>query len=332
MVTRFKTNVSEMEEDVETGEGGERRRVEWFKPNTGKNLLRILPPAAEGHKFYKRQGVHSIGSGMGKENKIVCPKLTFKKPCAVCSKYKKVLESKGEEAAEVYKPKKRYLLNVLDLKAGNGEVYVWEAGPQLFRPLYEFIKEMQDDSMLDYEEGYNYKFTRTGMKKNTRYTDAMVVPKVYNLAENGYDLEEVQGKLYDLDKVPWRSREEDILDFLERLNDYASGGSDDDDEDGGGRRRGRSGGGRGSSEVRDEDDDDDAPAARKGKGRRESDDDDEEEDERPAKAKKPKPADDDEEDDEEEEEERPKSKPKAKTGKKPKPADDDPADDDDIPF
>lgn len=290
-MARFKTNADLIEQakhDIEEAQAG-RGNVKYYKSRDGKNLIRILPPYSEEGKFYHKIGSHRIAGGMNKEDRIVCPRVTWNEPCPVCARGKKVMTARGKDAAKFYMPEIRFVVNILDLQAADGLVYSAEFGNSIMGPMLDFLAEMDADTVLDLQSGYNYMFTKSGSGKKTRYKSAMFLPKPFDLVAKGYSEDDIYAGMNDLSKVPWKSNEEEMSDFSSRLFTWAK--EQEESEEGGNDADAAFGG------------DDDVPAPRKGgakaaaSGIADDDDDlpnpEEEEEQAPAPRKaagKPKPA------------------------------------------
>lgn len=331
---RYRTNVEELEKLEKEADAAKGARAGFYKAHSGKNLIRICPPR-EGARWLRPVGKHKIGSGMGEGNSITCPKVTYGTACPICAMATRIAKTKGAEAAEAFLPITRYYVAVIDLKSAESKIQIWDASMNLIRPLLSWIRDLDDDTVLDLRAGNNYEFKKTGEAKKTRYTDTRVLPKATNLEDLGHDVDELMANLPDLEKAPWKSSDEEVQDFCAKLaakvRDGSNGDEDEDDDGEVARPVAKKKAFVSEDEeddlpsappvkkkvqaaVEQEDEDDDAPIPAKKVAARAAVEEDEEEDEAPAPVKKAKPKPVAVEEDPEEEEEAPKpvAKPKPK--------------------
>lgn len=329
---RYRTNVEELDKLEKEADAAKGSRAGFYKAHSGKNLIRICPPR-EGARWLRPVGKHKIGSGMGEGNSITCPKVTYGTACPICAMASRIAKTKGAEAAEAFLPITRYYVAIIDLKSAESKIQIWDASMNLIRPLLSWIRDLDDDTVLDLRAGNNYEFKKTGEAKKTRYTDTRVLPKATNIEDLGHDVDELMANLPDLEKAPWKSSDEEVQDFCAKLaakvRDGSNGDEDEDDEEEARPVAKKKKAFVSEDEEDDlpaappvkkkvqaavEEDEDDAPVPAKKVAARAAVEEDEEEDEAPAPVKKAKPKPVAVEEDPEEEEEAPKpvAKPKPK--------------------
>lgn len=255
-MARFKTNMNKLKADqgaFDTGGGGS-----YYKLTDGKHLLRILPPWAEDGLFYQKVGFHRPPGRENVSTKVICPDYTFdsKGTCPICKAKARVYKQLGKDAAKDFAYQKRAYLNVLNMRKNEDgspdtNVYTLEAPATVMNPILNFMAEENSDQLLDPSEGYNVLITRKKDKGFTKY-EVMVKPGNVDLAERGFDVDEILESLHDLGAKVTEPDPEDFQEILNELNEAAFGG-----EDGG-----------------SPEEDDDAPPAKKLKSAKVQDDDD----------------------------------------------------------
>jgi len=314
-MARFKTNMNKLKSDLtsfESGGGG----ANWFKLVDGKQVVRILPPWSEAGLFYKKVGYHRPPGKGDANKKVVCPNYTYgeKDACPICKARARVFKDMGKDAARPYAIQKRALVNVLDMKKADGQVYVLDAAASIMNPILNFMAEEDSDQIVDPNKGYNVLIVRKNDGGFTKY-EVMIKPGEFDLEEKGYDVDDILDNLNDLDSFVKEPDPDDFSEILEALNASAYGdeqevGIDDDEEPKPKSKKKLQ-----SKKVVDDDDDEEEEAKPvvKAKGSKKKAavvDDEEEEDEeeepvaRPAKKKaKPVVVDEDEDEGEEEDDE-----------------------------
>lgn len=247
---------------------------EWLKLVDGTNIVRVLPPWNKEGRFFWTIGYHSAGF---REERVTCPNVTFKETwCPICARASKVKDTLGREAARLFEPQRRGLLNALHLGVYSerdratkwrkeddiGIVRIWEAPPSIINPIINMVTEDEDDLILDPVAGHNIKVRKFKKGEKTNY-EVQPDLKPSDLKKYGIDAAEVLANLHDLAEAGKRVSKDDVLavmeDLLRKAEDMSSGGGGGDEP-----RRGR----------RDEEerrparrglDDDDAPPPRRGR-------------------------------------------------------------------
>lgn len=232
MVKKHKVNKRSVERGASSFDGGGGRN--FMKLSEGKNVIRILPPWSEAGEIFQQVGFHAPPKKFA--DKIICTNFTFEgkegdyPDCPICAKGLAVFKKHGKDAAKKYWPQKRAYMNVLDMKAKDGVVKIMEAGSTIMTPILNYLSELEDDdwdALLDYEVGQNILIKRYKESNFTKY-NVMVMPKPYNLAKNGFDIDDIAENLHDLSALVKVPDQEEVLDLLAELNEYED--NDEDDE------------------------------------------------------------------------------------------------------
>jgi len=128
---------------------------EYWVPELGENLLRILPPV-DGLLFYKKVGVHYrlVGSGME-----YCPKVTTGEPCPVCEVVEQLKKMKTPVAMQIVNrlvAVERFLMNIIPLKEGEDKVIRQYLAPKTVRmALLKIVLDPDYGDITDLERGRN---------------------------------------------------------------------------------------------------------------------------------------------------------------------------------
>jgi hypothetical protein len=254
-------------------------KIDWYKPNNGENLIRLLPNVADEDEFpFKQVKIHYIAKELDDGRSVDIPVrcLTdFEKDCPVCNAHQKAMKAKNKELSSKLRPQERYLYNVLDYNSK--KVQPWAAGVTVHQLIMEHAGDL--DNPFDPAGGRDWKLVKkTDSRKprplNVSYSirptpkDSSIPSKFATMIEEGaIDLE----TLYATEELAAMKA------FLENLD--LDGGDDDEDED-------------------------ERPAKKKSKSKaRDDEDEEEEEDDEEEEADDDDSDDEDEEDDDEEDEE-----------------------------
>lgn len=315
------------------------KELKFYKVRDGWNRLDFIPYIIKSpnHPMVKNEGwqvgdpdyvmdlwVHrNVGPG---EVDVICPKKMWRKPCPVCELAAELLKSGKEKEAKELKATRRVFYNVIDAKAPEEGIQIFEVSHYLFeRNLSDCARNQEGGQVFyaDLEGGKTVKFRARDSSSGdwTEFTDFQFLdretPLKPKLINHAISFDEAL-----------------ILRNAEEINKLLYGDDDDDDPKGGSSARGR---GRdddddddppprsGSHKAQKDDDDDDDPPPRSGKdkGKGKGDDDDDDDDDPPPRSGKAEAADDDDDDDDDP----PPAKPEKDKGK----ADKANADDDDLP-
>ena len=230
MAQRFKTNMNALKNEQSNFEQGGGNN--WMKLVDGKNVIRILPPWSEEGSIFRRVGFHRPPGRISE--KVVCPNFTTGgETCPICKKGRQVFQKHGKDVSKHYLVQKRAYLNVLDMKKADGVPYILECGPSILNPILNFMSETDSDDLVDPNKGFNILINRKNDGGFTKY-EPMVMPKVYDLAAHGYDVDTILGNLNNLDQLIKQPEPDDFYDILDAINTKALGGEEgptDDDDD-----------------------------------------------------------------------------------------------------
>jgi hypothetical protein len=128
---------------------------EYWVPDFGENVIRILPPA-DGKLFYKKVGVHYrlVGSGME-----YCPKVTEGSSCPVCEVVDQLRRMKAPVAAQIVNRLvvvERFLMNIIPLKEGEERLVRQYLAPKTVRlALLKITLDPDYGDITDLETGRN---------------------------------------------------------------------------------------------------------------------------------------------------------------------------------
>jgi hypothetical protein len=338
--------------EKKASERGTFEKQDWFKPETGENLIRLLPHMEEEDEIpFVQVKIHYIGKELEDGRVVQIPVRClddFDKECPVCKAHFKALKAKDKELAQKLRPQERYLYNVLDYK--NRKVTPWAAGVTVHQMIMEHAGDLENPFTL--QGGRDWKLVkkvdpRKRPPTNVTYTirptpkDSDVASKHEPLLDEAVDLE----TLYSTEELTA------MKEFLSSI-DVDSDEGDDEGEDPPPKKSKFKSKSRDEDEEEDEDEDDveeddaeeededeeeDLKAKAKAKAKaaaakakaksRDEDEDEEEEEDPPPKKSKSKARDEEDEDEEDEEEDPP---PKKKGKKKSRDEDDLDIEDEDL--
>lgn len=118
----------------------------YFKPQSGKNTVRILPPwNDEGVFFYKATLHYNVREEGGP---VPCRKMEGKE-CPICQALKTV----GKKLADKARAKDRYYVNVIDRKAPDAGVKIWGMTPRNMKKIKSAMEDPDYGDLTDPEEG-----------------------------------------------------------------------------------------------------------------------------------------------------------------------------------
>jgi len=214
---------------------------EYWVPDFGENLVRILPPV-DGTLFYKKVGVHYrlVGSGME-----FCPKLTEGASCPVCEVVDQLKRMNTPVAMQLVNRLavvERYLMNVIPLKEGEEKVIRQYLAPKTVRlALLKIVLDPDYGDVTDLERGRNIViekvqasggFVNYSVRAKPRETSIREVLGRQLRVEEIPDLNEfVRRRMkgyHELKAVLYGSDEDlGVEELMEKYSSMSSGGSDD---------------------------------------------------------------------------------------------------------
>jgi len=139
-----------------------------------KNIIRVLP-GCFGNKFYLE--IHSHGGIVEGQKTVVCPKMTFDKPCPICefrdglqSQLGKNATKEDLELIKSLKPYRYWYLNILDRNEEGKGVQVYTANKTVFSKILEYYFNNQWGNKLnDPKEGFDLEVVRHGQGMASDY-------------------------------------------------------------------------------------------------------------------------------------------------------------------
>lgn len=311
-----------------------------FKPRSGENRVRILPPTFDGAEYWGREVWVHYGIGPEGKSSYLCLNKNHGDPCPFCEEASEAQREGESEYAKTLAPKKRMGLWLIDRKESSKGPQLWLAPAGFDKDVAKRCIDKRTKALLspcDVEEGYDVYFDCNGTGARTKYESVELDRESSALAK---DPARAKKWLRFVEENPLG---DDLLVYYDydHLTSVFAGKAarkdDDDDEDEAPRgKRTRAERSTKSKRSRVEEDDD------------EDTDEEEEEDEdeaprrrKPSKATKSKRSSDDDEeefedamdeafgedDDDEDEEEQPRRKAKASKSKRRASDDDDEEDD-----
>jgi hypothetical protein len=161
--------------------------------------IRVRPlPVAATEEF----GLEIVHFFLGQDIKGVVSPQTFGEPCAIFEEWKRLKDSSDEddrELAEKFKPKKKYVIPVLQFKDLKGKEIIPKSAGKLvlvtggiYQTLVDYSLDPEQGDFTDPKKGYDLKLTRTGSgMTNTEYSVIPCRPtpldkkynKIYDVAE-----------------------------------------------------------------------------------------------------------------------------------------------------
>jgi len=127
---------------------------EYWVPEMGESLVRILPPA-DGKLFYKKVGIHYRLAGSGME---FCPKLTIDDHCPICEVVEELRKSRSPAAVQLVNRLavvERYLMNIIPLSEDQKKVRQYIAPKTVRLALLKIILDPDYGDITDMERGRN---------------------------------------------------------------------------------------------------------------------------------------------------------------------------------
>jgi hypothetical protein len=214
---------------------------EYWVPDFGENLVRVLPPA-DGTLFYKKVGVHYrlVGSGME-----FCPKLTDGASCPVCEVVDQLKKMNTPVAMQIVNRLavvERYLMNVIPMKEGEEKMIRQYLAPKTVRlALLKIVLDPDYGDITDLERGRNVViekvqssggFVNYSVRAKPRETSIREVLGRPLRMEEIPDLNEfVRRRMkgyHELKAVLYGSDEDlGVEELMEKYSSSSSGGSDD---------------------------------------------------------------------------------------------------------
>ena len=135
-------------------EAVQQTQEEYWVPEMGESLIRILPPV-DGKLFYKKVGIHYRLAGSGME---FCPRMTADDQCPICEVVDELRKSKSPAAIQLVNRLavvERYLMNIIPLNEDQKKVRQYIAPKTVRLALLKIILDPDYGDITDLERGRN---------------------------------------------------------------------------------------------------------------------------------------------------------------------------------
>jgi hypothetical protein len=202
LLDKLKAEAKTLKENAEKRQGGEFVKVNWFAPEVGDNIVRILPNTKNPDElFFKQVNIHYIKVAKkegGVANVPVRCLHDYGEQCPLCVAYKELIvnESTKDKARE-FRPIERYLYNVIDYK--KKDVFPYAAPLSVHQGIMEWIEELETN-IADPEVGHDFKVIKefdpkkgkqfgTSYKVRPSLKHSAIPAKLAPLIENAVDLD-----------------------------------------------------------------------------------------------------------------------------------------------
>jgi hypothetical protein len=259
-----------------------------WRPKTGENVIRILPPTWEDYEHYGYDVFMHRFIGSDSSNYICLNKMKGK-ACPACQESKAAKDGGEEDEAKALNYQKRCWVWVIDRDDKSLTPQVWDMSWSQDRDIsgLSYFKSGKTLLIDHPDEGYDIIVKKTGAGLQTRYS--------FNIERDSSPISDDADKQEEILNFIQEHPVPSVLHFFsaEHIAKKLEGTTEerdrdlDDDEDGGKSKKRAAG-----RRSRDEDEDEDE-APKKKKKRVEEDDEDEEEEATPRRRRKPEPEDDD---------------------------------------
>jgi len=155
---------------AEASKGG----ADFFKPKSGQNALRFLPPPEGKTSPFVVSYQHWVTLPDGSRSNMNCGRMVAKQRCPVCEKMDDLLRSGNEvdfKAASEFKPKLRVFANIIDRDDEAKGVQVFGFGKSVLDQLVAIRKDTRaGGDFTDIEDGFDIILTKKGEGMKTEYT------------------------------------------------------------------------------------------------------------------------------------------------------------------
>lgn len=160
--------------------GGEFQQGFW-KPEEGRNIIRILPEVGEMEFFFQEVGRHfNLPDVEDADKTLVCPDFTTggEEPCPICEVVQQLYSSgsvEDKELASKWRVRKSFWMNVVVRKAGDrgGNTaegpYIFTPGVMIFQSIQSLISDPDYGDISDLEQGIDIIIDRNGTGIDTSY-------------------------------------------------------------------------------------------------------------------------------------------------------------------
>jgi len=217
LLARLQEEAVKTQKQKEDRESRSYSKIDWFKPEKGKNTVRILPHWSEPEDkfFFVKKSVHYIptakndGSGIF-NSPVLCQQEHFNKPCLICKAVEKAnslakkAKKKDQETLKTIagdlRPTTRYLYNIINYNGDDPEVQVWAAPMTVHEDIMNYVEDLDCD-FWDLEEGRDWRLRKTVDPKRGRYGVKYAVQPAMNDSAVPEKIRESIEELENLDNV-----------------------------------------------------------------------------------------------------------------------------------
>lgn len=181
----------------------------FWKPEEGKSVIRILPPVGKMSFFWQEVGKHTLSDDVT----VICPNFTTdgELPCPICEASHEAYLAKDKDLGGLLRVRRYYYMSVMVHTKDNEGNAVWEGpfsytpGVKLFENLSSIVADPEYGDISDAENGYVLKLTRNGTGMDTTY-QVIASRDTSKLAASDEELKEILSKAVDhsaiLDSLP----------------------------------------------------------------------------------------------------------------------------------
>jgi hypothetical protein len=147
------------------------RRGGIWKPEIGKNTIRILPPWSSEGLWYKESLTHYV-KAEGKTRAINCPGIEGE-ACYICETRDDLRRSprrSDQKQAESLRPELQYIVNMVDMENPDDGVQMGKLSTGVVNELLTYFMDNEWGDFTDPRRGYNVIVVRIGAGLQTQYS------------------------------------------------------------------------------------------------------------------------------------------------------------------
>lgn len=161
LMDKLRKEKERLEKEAETRGSGNFEKVEWWRPQKGDNLIRILPNLADpdGELPFKSVRTHFIGiekKDGGTVNIPVRCLQDFGEDCPVCNEYEKLIRS-DKEKAKAFRARESYIYAIIDYKTKT--IHPYQCPVTVHEQIMGFAEDF-GGNIFSLEEGRDWKLVK----------------------------------------------------------------------------------------------------------------------------------------------------------------------------
>jgi hypothetical protein len=167
---------------------------EYWVPEFGKNLIRILPPR-DNTLFYKKVGVHYRLAGSGME---FCPKVISNERCPVCEVVERLRGLNTSGAVQLInrlRVTEKFLMNIIPLNQEQKTIRQYLAPKTVRLALLQYVLDPDCGDITDLERGRNVSIEK--IQGGGKYVQYLVTVSMRTIS-----LREVLGREILMEEIP----------------------------------------------------------------------------------------------------------------------------------